>query len=221
MSIGASRRTLAELAVTYPVASRIFHRHRLDFCCHGRRPLADAAAERGLDAGALLAEIEAEQAGGSGERWDGKPISELIRHLVDHYHARLRTELPALVDMAARVEQVHADKASRPRGLAAHLAAAHTSVLDHLIKEEGVLFPLILDGRGALAEAPVRVLEAEHEDHAETLRRTRELTDDLRPPAAAGESWRALYLRLEQLEVELMEHIHLENNVLFRRVLAD
>jgi len=221
MSTSATpQQTLAELAVIHPAASRVFHRNRLDFCCHGQRPLAEAAAERGLDAAALVAEIEAEEAGAPAERWDAKPIPELIRFIVDHYHARLRAELPELVAMAERVETVHADKPSRPQGLAAHLREAHLAVLDHLAKEEQVLFPLILDGRGALTAAPVRVLEAEHDDHAATLQRTRELTADLVPPAEACTTWRALYLRLEQLEAELMEHIHLENNVLFRRVLG-
>jgi regulator of cell morphogenesis and NO signaling len=221
MSTSATpQQTLAELAVIHPAASRVFHRNRLDFCCHGQRPLAEAAAERGLDAAALLAEIEAEQAGASPERWDGKPVPELIRFIVDHYHARLRAELPELQAMAERVETVHADKASRPRGLAAHLRETHLAVLDHLAKEEQVLFPLILDGRGAMAAAPVRVLEAEHDDHAAALRRIRELAADLEPPAEACTTWKALYLRLEQLEAELMEHIHLENNVLFRRVLG-
>ena len=29
---------LSEIAVTHPAASRVFHRHRLDYCCGGRRP---------------------------------------------------------------------------------------------------------------------------------------------------------------------------------------
>lgn len=215
------QQTLADLAVIHPAASRVFHRNRLDFCCHGQRPLAEAAAERGLDPAGLLAEIEAEESSAPSERWDEKALPQLIEFIVDHYHARLRTELPELVAMAERVETVHADKPSRPRGLAAHLREAHLAVLDHLAKEEQVLFPLILDGRGSLAGAPVRVLEAEHDDHAATLQRTRELTADLRPPAEACTTWKALYLRLEQLERELMEHIHLENNVLFRRVLGE
>lgn len=212
--------TLAELATIHPAASRVFHRHRLDFCCHGRRPLADAAAERGLDPAALLAEIEAAEPGASDERWDEKALPELIQFLVDHYHARLRSELPELVQMAVRVEEVHGEKASCPRGLGVHLREVHGNVLDHLAKEEGVLFPMILSGSGALATAPVSVLEAEHDEHGAALQRTRELTDDLRAPDEACTTWRALYLRLEQLEAELMEHIHLENNVLFRRVLS-
>jgi regulator of cell morphogenesis and NO signaling len=63
-------------------------------------------------------------------------------------------------------------------------------------------------------------MEAEHDDHADNLRETRRLTNDLVAPEEACPTWRALYVRLAAFEAELMDHIHLENNVLFRRVLA-
>lgn len=213
--------TLAELAIVHPAASRVFHRHGLDFCCHGARPLGEACGERGLDPAAIMAEVDAEDSAGEGLlRWDRRPLSDLIDHIVGFYHRRLREELPLLVELAAKVEARHADKPARPRGLADHLAGVHQAVLDHLAKEEQVLFPLILAGRGPQAGAPIHVMELEHEDHARNLARTRALTADLVAPPEACTSWRALYLRLEQLERELMEHIHLENNVLFKRALC-
>ena len=212
---------LADLAVSFPAASRVFHRHGLDFCCHGRRPLGEACAEAGLDAQSVVAEIAAEQAlAPELPRWDEKPIAELVDHIVGFYHRRLREELPELVALATRVESRHADKASCPHGLRAHLEAVHAAVLDHLAKEEQVLFPAILAGRGRLVAGPISVMESEHDDHAADLRETRRLTADLVAPAEACTSWRALYLRLAAFEAELMDHIHLENNVLFRRVLA-
>lgn len=212
---------LADLAVRFPAASRVFHRYGLDFCCHGGRPLAEACAARGLRADAVLDAIAEEQAtAGDLPRWQDRPLVELVEHIVGYYHRRLREELPDLVALAAKVEARHADKETCPRGLRAHLAQVHAAVLDHLAKEEQVLFPLLLGGRGALAGGPIHAMEAEHLDHAENLERTRELTGDLTPPAEACTSWRALYLRLRAFEAELMDHIHLENNVLFRRVLA-
>ena len=220
MSTASPHATLADLAVVFPAASRVFHRHGLDFCCHGGRALAEACANRGLDAAAVIAEIGSEQAKGAPPRWDERPVAELADHIEGHYHRRLRAELPELVALAAKVESRHAEKASCPRGLRAHLEAVHEAVLSHLAKEEQVLFPMIRAGRGAFAGGPIHVMEAEHGDHAEDLRRTRALTADLTPPEEACPTWRALYLRLTELEAELMEHIHLENNVLFRRVLA-
>ena len=83
-----------------------------------------------------------------------------------------------------------------------------------------MLFPMILGGRGRMAGGPISAMESEHDDHAESLRETRRLTADFVAPEEACPSWRALYLRLGAFEAELMDHIHLENNVLFRRVLA-
>lgn len=215
-----STTTLAELATVLPAASRVFHRHGLDFCCNGARPLAAACAERGLDPQAVLAEVAAEGQGVTKERWDQRPLAEIVDFIVGYYHRRLREELPQLLAMAERVEQRHADKPSRPQGLAAHIAHVHLAVLDHLEKEEQILFPMLKSGRGAMAAGPVQVMELEHDDHAANLRRTRQLAHDLVPPDEACNTWRALYLRLAEFEAELMEHIHLENHVLFQRALC-
>jgi regulator of cell morphogenesis and NO signaling len=211
--------TLAELAVTLPAASRVFHRNRLDFCCHGKRPLADACAERGLDPALILAAIAEEERTAPMPRLDALALPELVEFIVSHYHQRLRAELPELVALAHKVESVHADKPSCPRGLHQHLVRIHEEVLDHLAKEETILFPMIVAGRGRMAGAPIHVMELEHEDHGRNLEQIRALSADLVAPAEACTTWRALYLRLVALEAELMEHIHLENNLLFPRAL--
>jgi regulator of cell morphogenesis and NO signaling len=219
-AIMTSSSTLADLATTHPAAARVFYRTGLDFCCGGRRPLADACAERGLDASAILASIEAEELIPSDtRRWDREPLPALISFIVDTFHRRLRESFPELIRMAEKVEVRHGDKASCPRGLVAHLTVMHESVLEHLAKEEHVLFPLIANGQGRVAAGPVHVMEHEHEEHARALERLRRLTTNFVPPAEACITWRAMYLGLQQLEEELMVHIHLENNVLFRRAL--
>lgn len=213
--------TLADLAARVPAASRVFRRHRLDYCCGGQRPIADVCLERGLDPDALLAEVERETVRAT------DPLSaventaaQIIAHIVERYHEPLRVELPELVAMAKKVEKVHGEKASCPHGLGALLAAMHADMLEHMAKEEQVLFPMIIGGAGARAGAPISVMTREHDDHGANLRRVRELTTDHIPPAEACTTWRALYIRLAELEAELMDHIALENNVLFPKALA-
>lgn len=213
--------TLADIAVTHPAAARVFYQNRLDFCCGGRRSLADACDERGLDAAAILDDIaRTAPTEADAVRWDTAPLPALVSYIVDHYHHGLREALPHIVRMARKVEARHGDKAACPAGLAEHLEGVQASVLEHLDKEEGILFPIIARGMSAHAAGPVHVMELEHEHHKADLLRIRALTDDLTPPAEACTTWRALYLALQQLEQELMEHIHLENNILFRRALA-
>jgi regulator of cell morphogenesis and NO signaling len=213
--------TLAELATTHPAASRVFQRYGLDYCCGGRQPLDDVCHAKGLDPIALVHAIEEEERTVDLPRWDTAPLAELVHVIVSRYHAALRSELPALIALAAKVETVHGEKATCPRGLRALLETVHAEVLDHLAKEETVLFPMILAGHGYMTAMPIHMMEAEHDEHGRNLARIRALTSDLTPPADACPTWRALYLRLGALETELMDHIHLENNVLFPRALRE
>lgn len=213
--------TVASLASSLPGASRVFHRRGLDFCCGGHVGLDQACAAAGLDLGEVLAEIRAEAQRAEGfERLDALPVPELVERIVERFHRAHREELPRLLALAAKVERVHADKPSCPRGLTAHLERMAEELELHMAKEEQVLFPLLCAGRGRMAAGPVQVMEAEHRDHGRNLERLRALTDGYAPPPEACGSWNALYLGLAELERELMEHIHVENNILFPRALC-
>lgn len=212
---------LADIARRQPSATRVFMRHHLDFCCGGRRTLAEACARAGLDAAAIERELAAEAATPTDVTWELKPQAELIDHIIAHYHDALRRDLPPLIAAARKVERVHADKPAVPSGLADELDVFWAEMQSHMLKEEQVLFPMLGRGvRGPHVHMPVRVMEDEHDAHGEHLARIRELAFDFAAPEHACATWRALYNGLEHLEQELMQHIHLENNVLFPRALT-
>jgi regulator of cell morphogenesis and NO signaling len=219
--MATTNRPLGELVTLNPAAAKIFHRYRLDFCCGGHQSLDEACAASGLDPEVVLREAEQAAPDERDEiRWDERSIDDLVQHILDRYHAPLKRELPRLIDLARLVERVHAQRPDCPAGLADLLTDVREAVDSHLTKEEQILFPLILSGRGRMARMPVQVMVQEHEDHGQNLARIRELTRDFRLPEEACASWRELYRSLGELEVELMDHIHLENNVLFPRALA-
>lgn len=214
--------TLAELASTLPGASRVFLRHGLDFCCGGHVELAEACRASRLEPNRLIEEIRDETRAPEGfVRWGERPLPELIDHVLARYHERHREEMPRLVAMARKVEAVHAQKPSCPRGLATHLERMQDELEQHMQKEEQILFPLLRAGRGRMAAMPIQVMEEEHRDHGRNLQRLRALTDDFTPPTEACSTWKALYLGLAELEQELMQHIHTENNILFPRGLRE
>lgn len=212
---------LGRLATLHPAVTRVFHRHGLDFCCGGGTSLGEACGAAGLDVEAVAREVEAAMADGApGADWATAEPAALIEHLLEAFHAPHRDELPRLIAMARKVEDVHGDKADCPTGLADHLSAMLESLEDHMQKEEQVLFPLVLAGRGPMAAMPISVMEAEHQEHGANLARMRALAGDYDVPAGACTTWRALLMGVRQLERDLMEHIHLENNVLFPGALA-
>lgn len=212
--------TLADLATRFAGASRVLQRHDLDFCCQGGRSLADACRERRLPVDTVLAELRDELSPVPPQAdWRNRPLVQLIAHLVDHYHVDHRAELPRLIAMAEKVERVHAGKPGVPAGVAAHLRAVADALEQHMAKEENVLFPLLIAGHGARAAPPIHCLTAEHDDHGRALARLRELAHGFVPPEHACGTWRALYLGLAAFERAVMEHVHLENHVLFPRAL--
>jgi regulator of cell morphogenesis and NO signaling len=172
-------------------------------------------------ADAALDDIRREEARAEpSTRWALAPMSALADHIVSHHHLRLRESLPNLVAMARKIEAQHGDTSTTcPVGLAALLEELHRSILDHLEKEETFVFPAILRPTGAWLRAPIYVVELEHEHHKSELLRIRALTSNLTPPADASYTWLALYLGLQDLEQELMDDIHLENDILLRRAL--
>lgn len=215
--------TLGEIARTQPAATRVFLRHRLDFCCGGQRTLSEACDQAGLDAEAIAREIAGAAASPhDDDGWERRSNAELADHIEKHYHAELRRDLPALIAAARRVEKVHAGKPEVPAGLATLLDELWQDMQQHMMKEERILFPMLRQGaRGDAVFGPVRVMETEHQLHGRVLEAIRELTGDFAAPPHACATWRALYDGLARLEEELMQHIHLENNVLFLRAVLD
>jgi regulator of cell morphogenesis and NO signaling len=214
---------VGQVATEHPLATRVFARHGIDFCCGGGKPLGEVCAGLGLDTAVVLAEIQNELAAPdrSEVRWDQAPLGDLIEHIIGVYHESLKEELPRLEAMARKVVDVHRDKQpeSLPELLSVYLGLK-TELEQHMAKEEQILFPMIRSGQGAATQGPISVMKHEHDSAGNALRRLRELTNDYEVPEEACNTWRALWHGLAALEESLHQHIHLENNVLFPRALA-
>ena len=139
----------------------------------------------------------------------------LIEHIIARYHEVHRAQLPELIRMARRVEAVHRDNPNTPHGLADALETMEQELLMHMHKEEAVLFPMLRAGGNSFVSQPIAMMRHEHNDHGEALEHLASLTNDITPPMGACNTWRALYTGLAQLREDLINHIHLENNILF------
>lgn len=210
---------IGQLACALPGSTRIFHRYGLDFCCGGHKTLREAAEKRDVNPQAVAAELEPLRHNAvSGRDWRVATLADLIEHILKRFHERHREQLPELIRLARRVEQVHAGRHDCPAGLADHLDVMHNELRSHMMKEEQVLFPMLLGGMGNRVLAPIAMMRFEHDQHGDALARLLALTDDITAPVDACTTWRALYAGLSELKDDLMEHIHLENNVLFPKV---
>ena len=204
---------IGQIAVQLPGATAVFRRLKLDFCCGGHVSLDQAASDKGLDLQAVVHELSALQR--PSELPDLGTPTELVEHIIARYHEVHRAQLPELIRMARRVEAVHRDNPNTPHGLADALETMEQELLMHMHKEEAVLFPMLRAGGNSFVSQPIAMMRHEHNDHGETLEHLASLTNDITPPMGACNTWRALYTGLAQLREDLINHIHLENNILF------
>lgn len=230
--------TVAEVAVRYPDAKPVLERMGIDYCCGGDARLADAARESGHTVSEVRDAVEqaAREREGRGEAardWSRADASELAQHILDTHHVYMKTHLPRIEELFAKVIAAHGERHGEMLRAARHVFLDLQFEIEmHLMKEERVLFPMIRDledyrpGSGPLptghcgtVEKPVAQMEHEHDNAGGALERLREITSDYALPADACPSFEALYDGLKEMEADLHEHIHLENNILFPRAL--
>lgn len=221
--------TIGTLVAEFPGASNVLKRHRIDFCCGGDRVLSDVLAAQRIEPEAFLAELnkaaEAQERRLDAKDWRETESGELIQHIINTHHAYLTKELPVLSEFTTKILRVHGTAHRELALLHRRFHEMKTELEQHLISEEQTVFPMLLwaeriGTQEAAQRARREIGGAEHEHSAvgEILRELRELTQDYTLPAEACRTYTLTFQKLEELEADLFQHIHLENNILFPRL---
>jgi regulator of cell morphogenesis and NO signaling len=219
--------TLAELVLHRPASADLLERLRLDYCCGGRRTVEEACAERGLDAATLIAMLEA-----LGERPEAgldvhdvrrASISELCDHIIHAHHDPAMRELPRITELLDRVVRVHGARHAELADLRRVFTGLRTELEEHFVVEEETVFPACraveaADSPAVIDDAVLVMCEDAHEFAGEALEAMRELSGGYDCEHAFCGTHRALLEALERFELDLHQHVHEENNVLFPRV---
>ena len=214
-------RSLAELVLERPSTARTLERLGLDYCCGGQRSLRESCVDRGLDPGtvAVFLEHELDPVGLEARDWPSAPLADLCAHIVEEHHARLRWELPRLSELAERAASVHGEVQPELHELRDELEQLRAELEEHIAEEEQELFPALAAGK-PLDRAEFEQLRLEHDGTGARLRRLRELAGDYATEDALCATHRALLQGLHGLELDLHQHVHEENNILFPRALV-
>jgi regulator of cell morphogenesis and NO signaling len=209
---------VGDLVAEQPGRARLFERLGIDYCCGGRRPLADACLERGLDPTTVAVLLSALPPEGEArpDDWSSAPLADLCDHIVDVHHAFLRRELPRLSELLEKCERAHGDERPDLHETRLTFEALRRELEEHLEEEERNVFPRLAGGERLEPEL-LPLLESEHEAAGSLLRRLSELTGGYDTGAALCNTHRVTLSSLAELERDLHEHIHEENNILFPR----
>lgn len=231
----ANTQTVRDIALENPASIRVFEQFGIDYCCGGRKSLAEACAAKNIAVDEVIAALEsaAHSQAPATEDWSHKSLAALAQHIVETHHAYVKRELPRLAELALRVVNRHGDTRPELPILQLKVAQISEELTAHLAKEEVVLFPHIAALERALAEQkpkprgcfgtvanPIAMMTQEHDSAGAVMAEIRELSHDYTPPAGACPTYQAYYSALREFEQDLHQHVHLENNILFPRAIA-
>ena len=217
---------LGDLVTADPRRSRILEGFGLDYCCNGHRTLSEATMKAGLDVAEVAAALDLPDAAPMEAAKPDRGNSALAHDIVDSHHAFMWEEMPRLHALVDKVLAAHGDRHPELTEVQATYTQAIAELDPHMTTEERVVFPAIsrMEKSGAASTAgslvePIQQLRDEHEVVGNLFRKIRTLTYGYAVPENACNSYRAMLTGLEEMELDLHEHIHKENNVLFPRVL--
>jgi regulator of cell morphogenesis and NO signaling len=218
-------RRVGDLAQSLAGAARTFEKLGIDYCCQGNRSLSEAAELAAIPLDEVMAKLALAD--------EGLPpipqaADELCDYIVRHHHTFTREALHRLAPLGDKVLRVHGEVHPELRRVRELLDLLADDLEPHMVREERVLFPYIADlAQGHLPaapfgriEQPLSVMHRDHEQVGELLRELEQATKGYELPAGACASYGAFYAGLKDLQVDLHQHIHLENNVLFPAALA-
>lgn len=226
-------RTVADVLLENPRAAYIFKKYHIDFCCKGSRSLEEACAKAGIPVKEILKEIDQSTENPPfNMRANDWPLDFLVDYIVNNHHQYIQEKTPELLNLLAKVAKVHGEQHPELNEIAGIFNVVADELMSHMQKEEQVLFPAIKalvnqknTGNGKAdfpfgsIQNPIRMMEEEHTDAGDGMDTIRKLSRDYMVPDDACTSYRLLFDMLAAYENDLHQHVHLENNILFPKII--
>jgi regulator of cell morphogenesis and NO signaling len=226
-------KTLAQIVTGNHQAATVFEKYHLDFCCKGKRPLSEAINEKQLPVETVVQELNEVL-----DKTANKNIAlvnyislwQLCDYIVATHHAYVRQSSTQIMLYLEKIAGKHGGRHPELVAILQLFTTITVEMTDHMFKEENILFPRIKElekhyaekiplalPASAYIEAPIAMMEQEHESAGSLLEKIREKTNNYTAPADACTTYRVAFASLQAFEADLHQHVHMENNILFPR----
>ena len=228
-----AEQTLASIVTGNHQVVPVLERYNLDFCCKGKRTLAQACAEKGIKIESITEELTS-FSGVTGKQqmpFTEMGCEQLISYILIHHHFYVKQSMPTIMAHLNKVATKHGDRFPYMIDVYNMFAVIMREMTLHMKKEEGILFhrikkveSLFKSGRSSeiihgFIQAPVNAMEADHEEAGDIMYQIRSVTNNYTPPQDACTTFKVLLAELKEFEEDLHKHVHIENNILFPKAI--
>jgi regulator of cell morphogenesis and NO signaling len=215
----------------------VFRKYDIEYCCGAKWSLDSICLMKGLDISEITTELEQATRNiqlSNKLHFDEWPVDFLADYVVNVHHSYAKHSMPEIKELLKFFVAEHVKKYPVLSELEIEYNKLYKEVFPHMKQEEEILFPYIKqiyhahNSKESYASLLVRtlrkpveeVMAKDHESAMKHLHKLRELTNDYTPPSIACVSHRVNFAKLRELDNDLTQHIHLENNILFPKAIA-
>ncbi|MEP7265872.1 MAG: iron-sulfur cluster repair di-iron protein [Bacteroidota bacterium] len=222
---------LAKLVLMKPQSAGVFEKYNLDFCCRGKQSLSQVLEGNDKEMTMITNELNILFADGDEmvkNIFEDYSLCNLIDHIINTHHRYVKENGNLILGHLEKVAQKHGERHPEMIEVASLFKITLRDLEQHMIKEEIILFPRIKtletnisedDTEGINISTTIKVMETEHEIAGDEMYAIRELTNNYTPPLDACTTYKLSYEELRLFEIDLHQHVHLENNILFPKAL--
>jgi len=235
MNPSFSSLSLAQIVNNNHQAASVFEKYHLDFCCKGKRSLEQACSEQQLSVSQVTEDLEnvfTKDHNGTALDFEKMNLTQLADYIVQTHHAYVKNEMPQIHAYLQKVSSKHGGRHPELYKIFQTFSAVKEEMEGHMKKEELILFSRIkelqkladnenpnLQLNITYLQSPITVMEQEHDHAGNLLNDIRILSNDYTPPQDACTTYRLSFAALNAFELDLHQHVHLENNILFPKTI--
>jgi regulator of cell morphogenesis and NO signaling len=213
--------------------AQIFDKNKIDFCCGGGISLGEACKKSNVDIGKLIPELESVVLlnDPDSKYIDGLELNDLCDYIEKRHHTYVSENIPFLQQKLQKLCDVHGDNHPELFEVKELFDGAAGNLSEHMKKEELILFPYTrkmvkyekegLNAKGEFGEIveTIDLMNDEHQTEGERFEKISALTSSYNCPPDGCNTYKITYQTLKDFENDLHRHIHLENNILFKKAL--
>lgn len=235
MNESLSSLSLAQIVNNNRQAASVFEKYHLDFCCKGKRSLVQACTEQQLSISEVTADLEnifTKDINSAAVDFEKMDLTQLADYIVLTHHAYVKNEMPQIYAYLQKVSSKHGERHPELYRIFQIFSAVKEEMEGHMKKEELILFPRIKEMQKLIdndngnfqlnityLQSPITVMEQEHDHAGGMLNEIRILSKNYTPPQDACTTYRLSFAALNAFELDLHQHVHLENNILFPKAI--
>lgn len=214
--------------------AKVFERYGIDFCCGGKVALSVICHEKDINPEVIISEIDAVRSTliDRSQNYEAWPLAFLCDYIVNTHHAYLYENTEQIAAYLHKIVKVHGPNHKELLEIRAVFDKIANDIMPHLREEENTFFPAVKRVETARKESSVpdakdletikalqEKLRREHEEIGDAVHRIHHLSGNYTTPADACNTFSITYQNLREFEDDLHKHVHLENNILFQKIM--